>query len=110
MIYLLTYIFFTYYCFLFHPKVYTRISYYNGGLSGALFNITGAQGDFWYRGIATVNNANADYQFVIEGVRGNSYQGDIAIDDVSMTPGCKICTNCVMPGLLFALVVSLNNQ
>ena len=25
---------------------------------------------------------------MIEGVVGNGYQGDIAIDDLSMTPGC----------------------
>lgn len=84
---------------MFFYQVYTRTSYYKGGLSKALFNLTGAQGDFWYRGMATVNSANSDYQFVLEGIRGSSYQGDIAIDDVSMTPGCQICKDCVMPGL-----------
>lgn len=27
---------------------------------------------------------------MIEGVVGSSYLGDIAIDDVSMTPGCQL--------------------
>ena len=26
---------------------------------------------------------------IIEGIRGNGYQGDIAIDDISFTPGCR---------------------
>ncbi|EDO47788.1 predicted protein [Nematostella vectensis] len=78
--------------------VYTRTSYYQGGISQPLLNITGQQGDFWYRAVVKVPTSNSDYQFVIEGVRGISYQGDIAIDDVSMTPSCQICPDCVMPG------------
>ena len=34
-------------------------------------------------------------QVVFEGVVGNGYQGDIAIDDISMTQG-----NCPLPGKL----------
>ena len=26
---------------------------------------------------------------IIEGIRGKNYQGDIAIDDISFTAGCK---------------------
>ena len=29
------------------------------------------------------------FKVVIEAIRGKSYQGDIAIDDISFTPGCK---------------------
>ncbi|CAB4026221.1 MAM and LDL-receptor class A domain-containing 2-like, partial [Paramuricea clavata] len=31
-----------------------------------------------------VNDQTASYQYVIEGVRGKSYEGDIAIDDISV--------------------------
>jgi hypothetical protein len=29
-------------------------------------------------------------QFVIEGVRGNAYKGDIAIDDISVMDSCPV--------------------
>ena len=80
-----------------------RTSYYTGGLSSPLLNVTGAQGDFWYRALVQIQYSQQDFQFVIEGIRGNGYQGDIAIDDVSLTPGCQICTDCIMPGDLFSV-------
>ena len=40
-----------------------------------------------------------DFQLVVEGIRGEGYQGDIAVDDISLTPGCQICTSCTMPGI-----------
>lgn len=80
-----------------------RTSYYTGGLSSPLLNVSGAQGDFWYRALVQIQYSQQDFQFVIEGVRGNGYQGDIAIDDVSLTPGCQICTDCIMPGNLFSV-------
>lgn len=36
----------------------------------------------------------SEFEIVIEGVRGSSYSGDISIDDVSLTPGCKVCPEC----------------
>lgn len=80
-----------------------RTSYYAGGLSSPLLNVTGAQGDFWYRALVQIPYSQDDFQFVIEGVRGSGYQGDIAIDDVSLTPGCQICTDCTMPGTLLTV-------
>lgn len=38
-------------------------------------------------------SAVTDYQIVFEGIRGNSYQGDIAIDDVVLLDG-----RCPPPG------------
>ena len=83
--------------------VRTRTSYHAGGLSNPMLNITGPQGDFWYRGLVQAPYSQNDFQFVIEGVRGNGYQGDIAIDDVSLTPGCQICKDCTMPGKMASL-------
>lgn len=85
--------------------VRTRTSYYVGGLSNPILNITGPQGDFWYRGLVQAPYSQNDYQFVIEGVRGNGYQGDIAIDDVSLTPGCQICKDCTMPGKIAGILL-----
>lgn len=77
-----------------------RTSYYANGVSKPLYNITGTQGDFWYRAEISVPVSNDDYQLVIEGTRGSGYQGDIAIDDVSLSPGCQLCLDCNIPGLL----------
>jgi len=62
--------------------------------------ILGDQGDFWYRGDIPINSA-INYQVVFEGVRGSDYQGDIAIDDISFTPGCKPdSTATIIPGVV----------
>lgn len=31
-------------------------------------------------------------QVILEGVRGTGIKGDIAIDDISLTPGCRLLT------------------
>lgn len=82
-----------------------RTSYYANGLSKPLYNVTGQQGDFWYKAEINIPDRNNDYQLVIEGTRGASYQGDIAIDDVSLSPGCQLCKGCNIPGLYFNFVV-----
>lgn len=41
-------------------------------------------------------NCVIDLQVVFEGVRGRSYQGDIAIDDVSMKNGDDCSGNCYL--------------
>lgn len=87
-----------------------RTSYYSGGINSPLLNITGAQGDFWYRAMVRAPYSRDDFQFVIEGVRGSGYQGDIAIDDVSLTTGCQICKDCTMPGRLFRYMTIFTND
>ena len=87
-----------------------RTSYYSGGINSPLLNITGAQGDFWYRTMVRAPYSRDDFQFVIEGVRGRGYQGDIAIDDVSLTTGCQICKDCTLPGRLFSYITIFTNN
>lgn len=38
------------------------------------------------------NYNSCDFQVIIEGVRGDNLKGDIAVDDISLTPGCKLFT------------------
>ena len=33
------------------------------------------------------------FQILLEAVKGRSYSSDIAVDDVSLTPGCTLSTN-----------------
>ena len=76
-------------------NIYTRSS-----ILGALkqvVTLSGNYGDAWMRRDVTLNEPG-NFQIVIEGVVGNGYQGDIAIDDISMTPGCipagAVCLSC----------------
>ena len=71
----------------------------SGGLSAPLFNKTGSQGDFWYRGIINVGSTKDDYEVVFEGISGKGWQGDIALDDISLTPGCQLCLDCKLTGI-----------
>lgn len=50
---------------------------------------SGDQGNQWLRGNVTIPPLSESFQVVIEGVRGISYLGDTAIDDVSL-----LNTNC----------------
>ncbi|CAL1278429.1 unnamed protein product [Larinioides sclopetarius] len=47
----------------------------------------GDQGNHWYRGNITLPRLSENFQIIIEGVRGSSYIGDTAIDDVSLNDG-----------------------
>eukprot|EP00794_Sanderia_malayensis_P017044 gene17044-18759_t len=55
-----------------------------------LWSKKGNQGDFWRRAEITFNFVKTNYRVIIEGKRGGGYKGDIAIDDVSFTPGCNV--------------------
>jgi len=48
-------------------------------------------GNDWLLGVATLISSDS-FQVVLEGIRGNDFHGDIAIDDVRITDG-----NCVQP-------------
>ncbi|KAH3881747.1 hypothetical protein DPMN_005674 [Dreissena polymorpha] len=59
----------------------------HGILPGNLvWSLTGAQGSTWMKGQVPLSS-NRNYSVLISGIVGNGYQGDIAIDDVSVSPG-----------------------
>lgn len=59
-----------------------------------IFTKSGNQGNRWFHGISELPKANASFQIIIEGVRGNTYESDIAIDDVAILHGDEcIATN-----------------
>ncbi|XP_072014819.1 MAM and LDL-receptor class A domain-containing protein 2-like [Amphiura filiformis] len=64
-------------------NVYTKT---NGQLGKPVWTRTGERGDEWVRGQILVNVAS-NFQIVFEGIVGNSYLGDIAIDDVWVYDG-----------------------
>ncbi|XP_071479396.1 MAM and LDL-receptor class A domain-containing protein 1-like, partial [Diadema antillarum] len=45
-------------------------------------------GDYWLYESIDLDGETADFQVIIEGIRGDSNVGDIAVDDISFTPGC----------------------
>ena len=54
-----------------------------------IFQATGSHGDMWHRGdIRVPPSVDRTFQLVFEGVVGDGYQGDIAIDDVSFSDHC----------------------
>ncbi|XP_033751988.1 MAM and LDL-receptor class A domain-containing protein 1-like [Pecten maximus] len=64
-------------------NVYTKV----GSTYGTpVWSHTGTLSNKWYTTSVNIQ-ANSTYQVVIEGVRGISYRGDIAIDDVSISDG-----------------------
>jgi hypothetical protein len=66
-------------------NIYTRST--SQGALKQVATLAGNYGDAWMRKDVPLNEGVA-FQVVVEGVVGNGYTGDIAIDDISMTPGC----------------------
>ncbi|KAK7473655.1 hypothetical protein BaRGS_00035133, partial [Batillaria attramentaria] len=56
-----------------------------GQNDSAIWSLKGNQGQSWQNAQAPIPHVNKDYTIVFEGVRGTSYSGDIAIDDISFT-------------------------
>ena len=68
--------------------VYTRSGI--GGIERQLFNRTREAGDYWERVRISISNEPDPFQVVIEGATGTGIFGDIALDDIVFTPGCKL--------------------
>lgn len=54
-----------------------------GGHETLLWSLQGDQGDKWIQGIANLPTCASEFNIIIEGVRGTSFTGDIAIDDLA---------------------------
>ena len=67
---------------------------------------SGEQGDDWIKGVANIGG-HANFRIVFEGVKGSSYQGDIAIDDISFQD-CHPGTSIGNSYLLLFLIVKRN--
>ena len=61
-----------------------------------LLNKNGSQPDSWVRAVIDLTSSKP-FRVVIEAVRGKSYRGDIAIDDISFTPGCVLSQSFTLP-------------
>uniref|UniRef100_A0A672ND15 MAM domain containing glycosylphosphatidylinositol anchor 1 n=1 Tax=Sinocyclocheilus grahami TaxID=75366 RepID=A0A672ND15_SINGR len=58
-------------------------------VDSAVWTLSGHQGPQWRKADAEIY-PSGPFQVVFEGIRGNGFEGDIAIDDVSVTKGkCK---------------------
>lgn len=57
-----------------------------------LWKLSGAAGNSWMQGQMNIPTqySSKPFQLMFEGIRGNGYQGDIAVDDISvdLTSGC----------------------
>ncbi|XP_020605209.1 uncharacterized protein LOC110044027 isoform X4 [Orbicella faveolata] len=58
------------------------------GFTVKKLSITTDQGQNWFKRQVHFDS-DTEFQVIIEGVRGSQYQGDIALDDISFTAGCK---------------------
>ncbi len=78
-------------------NIYLRTS---ASMQYVLFTRSKEFGDFWERLDIVVNTLGLDtnpFQIVIEGVVGSGNLGDIALDDISFTPGCVIDNTTILP-------------
>ena len=51
---------------------------------------TGTQGNKWIRAHIVIPSSSPPFQLVFEGIRGTSYSGDLAIDDIAVKPA-ELC-------------------
>ncbi|XP_041365734.1 MAM and LDL-receptor class A domain-containing protein 1-like [Gigantopelta aegis] len=68
-------------------SVYTQTQ--SGGYRTQVWTKSGNRGDFWERASVPLSSTQT-FQIVIEGVRGTSFSGDIAVDDVIIGPSCRL--------------------
>ncbi|PVD33984.1 hypothetical protein C0Q70_05246 [Pomacea canaliculata] len=69
------------------------------GSRALLLSIHGQQGDEWRKTILSIVSAY-NFRIVIEGTTGASDLGDIGLDDISFTPGCRLAVGASLPPVL----------
>jgi hypothetical protein len=52
-----------------------------GGSDTLVWSLQGNQGNEWMQGTAYLPTCASEFNIVVEGIRGTSYTGDIALDD-----------------------------
>ena len=62
-----------------------NLTYVGGGSSG-VWSRSGTRSNQWYQAQVDIMG-NSTYKIVFEGVRGTSFRGDIAIDDITVRDG-----------------------
>ncbi|XP_064619815.1 MAM and LDL-receptor class A domain-containing protein 1-like isoform X2 [Lineus longissimus] len=65
-------------------NVYTRSA--QNTTSSSLWTRGNNLGNRWRRGLVTINQTSP-FKVIMEGVRGNDYEGDLAIDDITISNG-----------------------
>lgn len=58
----------------------------SGSRRTVIFSVSGNQGDLWYSAQASLTGTE-QFRVELEAVRGSSYRGDIALDEIKLTPG-----------------------
>ena len=54
----------------------------DNGLMDSMWEVSGEQGNRWKQAFVSIGSSVSQYMIVFEGVVGNSYLSDIAIDDI----------------------------
>lgn len=91
-----------FYYHMYGPDVNTLNLYkenYESGPMSLLWTKNGSQANAWIRAVVSISGSSP-FRVVIEAVRGNGYKGDIAVDDVSFTPGCQVVPAATLPAVL----------
>ncbi|XP_035658189.1 MAM and LDL-receptor class A domain-containing protein 1-like [Branchiostoma floridae] len=57
-----------------------------GGNIRSIWELSGDQGNGWNNGQVNIRSSDS-YRVIFEGVRGNSFQGDISLDDITFSTG-----------------------
>ncbi len=57
-----------------------------------LLNLTGDQGNYWQLMEIPLSDTR-DFQVMFEGKVGQSYKGDICLDDIIFSPGCLLASS-----------------
>ncbi|CAF0718676.1 unnamed protein product [Adineta steineri] len=52
-----------------------------GGIDTLIWSLKGDQGNEWLQGIAYLPTCASEFNIIVEGIRGSSFTGDIALDD-----------------------------